>query len=76
MVGSSGYVSVPGEVLRLPSSQAESPVCRQFLDALGASIVKVSDRGGGVQCSTVGQFSLYCGRSTARALGPDSKSDW
>lgn len=64
-------MSVPGEALRLPSSQTESPVCRLFLHTLGASIVKVSDRSGGVQCSAVPQTA----RPTL-ALGPDSKSDW
>lgn len=45
---------VPGEVWRLPNSQAGSPLASsQLLHALGASIVKVSAKG--FQFSTVPQ---------------------
>ena len=47
-------MSVPGEVWRLPNSQAGSPLASsQLLRALGASTVKVSAEG--FQFSTVPQ---------------------
>ena len=54
VVDSSRCVSVLGEVWRLPSSQAGSPLASsQILHALGASIVKVSAEG--FQFSTISQ---------------------